>query len=171
MVCKYFCMLVELAEVEKIPLKKSQCFHFCFETPFLSETQKMFWIEQHMCFKPKWNLLWHISFTGKMKTFGCCWLSLGQPVNRKKTFIAAVTHGACHGAVCEFALATYLPWPLGGPLDRLITHLVSKEELPCSLLPSPPHKSYFLSYLAPVARVSEGRLGFWKISSPSPFTK
>lgn len=86
------------------------------------------------------------------------------------TFIAAVMCGAGHGPLCEFALAIYLPRPLGDPLDEVITRLVS-EELLCSLLPSPPHKSYFLSYLAPIARVPEGILGFWRISSPSPFTK
>jgi len=59
-------------------------------------------------------------------------------VNLKITFIAAVTCGACHGPVCEFALATYLPWPLGDTLDWVITPLVSKEELLCSLLPSHP---------------------------------
>lgn len=40
MVCKCFFMLVELAEVENILLKKSQSFQFCSETPFLSETQR-----------------------------------------------------------------------------------------------------------------------------------
>lgn len=103
----------------------------------------------------KWRLLVVVNF------------SLGHKVDRKMTFIATVTCSACHGPVCEFVLATY---PLG-PLDGAISHLVSKEELLGSLLPSLPPKSYFLSYLAPIARVSEGVLGFWKISSPSPFRK
>lgn len=56
------------------------------------------------------------------------------------------------------------PWGIPGPWCQ-------KEELPCSLLPSPPHKSYVLSYLAPIARVSEGIQDLWRISSPTPFTK
>lgn len=93
-------------------------------------------------------------------------LDFSLQVNWKMTFIAAVMCSACHGPVCEFALATYLPRPLGEPWT-----LVSKEELLFSLLPSPPHKSYVLSCLAPIARVSEGIQDIWRISSPTPFTK
>lgn len=41
--------------------------------------------------------------------------SLGQQVNQKMTSIAAVMCNTCYGSVCEFVLATYLPWSLGDP--------------------------------------------------------
>lgn len=142
MFSKYFCMLVELTEVEKISLKNLNIFNLCFETPVWNVRKRCFELNNVCVSSPsetyfdifllpeKWRLLVVVDFC------------LGQQVTQKITFIATVICSACHGSVCEFALATYLPRPLGNPLDGVITHLVSKEELPCPVFPSPPHKSY-----------------------------
>lgn len=48
MVCKCFFMLVELAEGENMPLKKSQCFQFLFWNTFSVRNSKIIWSEQHV---------------------------------------------------------------------------------------------------------------------------
>lgn len=130
---------------------------------------KLWWFEMHnTCFRPKLNLFWHVCFTWKNKTFGCCWLFL-RPASEPKDDFYCCCYVQYMLWICLWVCPGNLP-PLvpGGSLGGIITHLVSKEELLCSLIPSPPHKCYFLSYLAPTARVSEGILhleGFFFFSS------
>lgn len=110
------------------------------------------------CFRPKLKLFWHVCFTWKNKTFGCCWLFL-RPASEPKNDFCCCCYVQYMLWICLWVCPGNLP-PLvpGGSLGGIITHLASKEELLCSLIPSPPHKCYFLSYLAPTARVSEGIL-------------
>lgn len=169
MVCKCFFMLVELAEVENIPLKMSQYFQFLFWNTFSAWNSKIIWNEQFM-FQAWIKFILTYLFYLKKEDF---WLLLTFPLASKWTerWLLLLLLRAMHA----MGLFVSLPWQPtslgpGGSLHGIITRLMSKEELLCSLIPSPPHKSYFLSYLTPTARLSEGILDFWRISSPSLFT-
>lgn len=48
MICKCFFMVVELAEVENIPLKKFQYFHLLLWNTFSVWNSKIIWNEQHV---------------------------------------------------------------------------------------------------------------------------
>lgn len=168
MVGKSFFMLVELAEVENIPLKKSQCFQFLFWNTFSVWNSKMVWNQQHM-FQAWIKFILTYLFYLKNEDF---WLLLTFPLASKWTERWLLLLLLC--AVHAMGLFVSLPWQptsLGAwGIPGWDYHTFSvKRRAP--VLSSQPHKSYFLSYLAPIARVSEGILDFWRISSRSLFTK
>lgn len=104
-------MFVELAEVEIIPLKKPQCFQYLFLNTFSVQNSKKRCFElDNICFKPKWNLFWHISFTWKV--FGCCWLFTWPASEPKDDFYCCFCvwwmPWACD-QVCPGSLAPFVP--------------------------------------------------------------
>ena len=123
----------------------------------------MFWIEQFVCLK--WNLFWHISSAWKMQAFG--WLlHLGS---EPKNYFYCCCYVRCMPWACLWVCAGNLPPLAPGGYPGLGYHTLGvKRRAPVFSPPFPPHKSYFLTYLAPIARVSEAILRFWRISSPTP---
>lgn len=138
MVCKCFFMLVELAEVENTPLKKSRNFQFLFWSTFSVWNSKMVWNEQIM-FQAWIKLILTYLFYLKNEDF-CLLLTFPLASKWTERWLLLLLLCAMHA----MSLFVNLPWqptslgPWGIPWGGL-SHIYYQKKSSCALssLPHP----------------------------------